>query len=107
MKKALLLVFVTLSLCPVMAQTTQRAAPANATFSNPLPVPFGDPYVLFTEGTYYMYGTGAGADKGFAAYSSKDMVHWKAEGQVYFHNNKNGWSDPNTPWEGAYWSTLR
>ena len=43
---------------------------------------------------YYMYGTGGGADKGFAAYSSKDLVHWKKEGQVYFHNNKNGWSDP-------------
>jgi beta-xylosidase len=51
-----------------------------------------------------MYGTGGGADKGFAAYSSKDLVNWKREGQVYFHNNKNGWSDPNASWGGAYWA---
>lgn len=86
-----------------VAQTTQPLTPANATFVNPLPVHLGDPYVLYTQGRYYLYGTG-GADKGFAAYSSQDMVNWKAEGQVYFHDNKRGWSDPNTPWEGAYWA---
>lgn len=75
-----------------------------ATYTNPLPVQFGDPYVLYTGGTYYMYGTGGGADKGFAAYSSKDLVQWKPEGQVYFHNNANGWSDPNAAWGGAYWA---
>jgi beta-xylosidase len=51
-----------------------------------------------------MYGTGGGADKGFSAYSSKDLVNWKPEGQVYFHNNKNGWSDPDASWGGAYWA---
>jgi beta-xylosidase len=51
-----------------------------------------------------MYGTGGGADKGFAAYSSNDLVNWKPEGQVYFHNNKNGWSDPDASWGGAYWA---
>ncbi len=83
------------------------AAPAQtspATYKNPLPVQFGDPYILRTKGHYYMYGTGGGADKGFSAYSSQDMVNWKAEGQVYFHNNKNGWSDPATAWDGAYWA---
>jgi beta-xylosidase len=74
------------------------------TFSNPLPVPLGDPYLLHTKGTYYLYGTGGGADKGFAAYSSKDMINWKREGQVYFHNNPHGWSDPKAKWEGAYWA---
>ncbi|WP_317168012.1 glycoside hydrolase family 43 protein [Spirosoma taeanense] len=69
-----------------------------------MPVQFGDPYVLFTQGKYYMYGTGAGADKGFMAYSSPDLVSWKPEGQVYFHDNKNGWSDPNAKWGGAYWA---
>jgi len=58
---------------------------------------------LHTKGTYYMYGTG-GANKGFAAYSSKDLVNWKKEGQVYFHDNKNGWSDPKASWDGAYWA---
>jgi beta-xylosidase len=89
---------------PALAQTTQNKPAAKATFSNPLPVQFGDPYVLFTGGRYYMYGTGGGADKGFAAYSSTDLVNWKPEGQVYFHDNKNGWSDPEASWGGAYWA---
>ena len=96
--------FTGLSLPSVMAQTTQSVATASATFSNPLNVQLGDPYVLHTSGMYYMYGTGGGADKGFAAYSSKDLVNWKSEGQVYFHDNKNGWSDPEAKWDGAYWA---
>ncbi|WP_129715791.1 glycoside hydrolase family 43 protein [Pedobacter sp. SYP-B3415] len=67
--------------------------------NNPLPVAFGDPYVLHDgSGTYYMYGTGGGARQGFSAYSSKDLKSWKAEGQVYFHNNENGWGN------GAFWA---
>jgi beta-xylosidase len=89
---------------PALAQTTQKEPAAKATFSNPLKVQFGDPYVLYTGGRYYMYGTGGGAEKGFAAYSSTDLVNWKEEGQVYFHDNKNGWSDPDASWGGAYWA---
>lgn len=51
-----------------------------------------------------MYGTGGGANRGFSAYSSKDLVNWKPEGQVYFQDNKNGWSDPDAAWGGAYWA---
>lgn len=87
----------------LQAQTAQTSSPNQTTFSNPLAVQLGDPYVLHTQGMYYMYGTG-GADKGFMAYSSKDLVNWKAVGQVYFHNNKNGWSDPKASWDGAYWA---
>lgn len=105
MKNILLLCFFTaLSLQSVIAQPTPSVATDKATFSNPLNVQFGDPYVLYTGGTYYMYGTGAGANKGFAAYSSKDLVNWKREGQVYFHDNQNGWSDPEASWGGAYWA---
>lgn len=88
---------------PLAAQNTAAKTSALATYQNPLPVKFGDPYVLRTNGMYYMYGTG-GADKGFAAYSSTNLVNWKPEGQVYFHNNPNGWSDPATAWDGAYWA---
>ena len=36
------------------------------TYSNPLSVQFGDPYVLLaSDGRYYMYGTGAGAVDGY------------------------------------------
>ena len=76
-----------------------------STYTNPLPVAFGDPYVLYVKGDrYYMYGTGGDAKNGFAAYSSSDLVNWKFEGQVYFADNKNGWSDPNAEWNGAYWA---
>ena len=80
MKKILLLnLFAAFFICPAIAQS--KSSDTTQTFSNPLKVQFGDPYVLLTNGTYYMYGTG-GADKGFAAYSSKDLVNWKPEGQV-------------------------
>lgn len=87
---------------PAEAQTSTAA---RATFTNPLKVDFGDPYVLHVKGDkYYMYGTGAGANNGFSAYSSADLVNWKPEGQVYFHDNPNGWSDPKAAWDGAYWA---
>lgn len=104
MKTAILLAFFASVLSvSATAQTAPKAATPKATFSNPLKIKMGDPYVLYTDGKYYLYGTG-GADKGFAAYSSADLVNWKAEGQVYFHNNKNGWSDPKASWDGAYWA---
>ncbi len=45
-----------------------------------------------------MYGTGGGAKNGFASYSSRDLVNWKFEGQVYYGNNENGWGT------GDYWA---
>lgn len=84
---------------PVNAQSTN-----DSTFSNPLKVTFGDPYVLHSNGMYYMYGTGSVARPGFAAYSSKDLVHWQPEGQVYLSDNKNGWGDTTAKWGGAYWA---
>jgi beta-xylosidase len=89
---------------PSTRAQTAKASKAR-TYTNPLPVEFGDPYVLHVKGDkYYMYGTGGDAKKGFAAYSSTDLVNWKSEGQVYFHDNKNGWSDPAASWGGAYWA---
>lgn len=75
-------------------------------FSNPLDVAFGDPYVIYDAVTarYYMYGTGGGANNGFAAYSSADLLNWEPEGQVYYASNENGWSDSTAAWGGAYWA---
>lgn len=88
--------------CALFAMCTPKSQPqsvSDATYTNPLPVQFGDPYVLYVPGDkYYMYGTGGGAKKGFSAYSSADMVNWKPEGQVYFGNNKNGWAEKD------YWA---
>lgn len=87
----------------VFAQQARQLKPT--TYKNPLPVAFGDPYVLHVKGDkYYMYGTGGGAKEGFSAYSSTDLVNWKPEGQVYFANNKNGWSMNDSVWNGAYWA---
>lgn len=70
------------------------------TYQNPLPVALGDPYVLYdqTEGHYYMYGTGGGAKDGFSAYSSKDLVNWEYEDQVYHGNTEDSWGI------GAFWA---
>lgn len=67
-------------------------------YSNPLPVAFGDPFVLSaSDGKYYMYGTG-GVEKGFAAYSSDNLVDWHFEGEVYSGNQPNSWTEKN------YWA---
>jgi beta-xylosidase len=63
----------------------------STTYTNPLSVEFGDPYVLQTGGKYYMYGTGGGAKDGFSAYTSTDLVTWTPVGQVYFGNNEKSW----------------
>ncbi|WP_186755456.1 glycoside hydrolase family 43 protein [Echinicola salinicaeni] len=66
---------------------------AQSTYSNPLDVEFGDPYILNDgDGKYYMYGTGGGAKDGFAAYSSDDLVNWEFEGQVYRGNTDESWA---------------
>lgn len=79
-------------------------AQSEHTYKNPLSVKLADPYVLNEDGKYYMYGTGGGARNGFAAYSSTDLVTWKHEGQVFYANNANGWSDSTAAWDGAYWA---
>jgi len=63
------------------------------TYSNPLDVAFGDPFILNDgNGKYFMYGTGGGATDGFAAYSSANLVDWKYEKQVYQGNTPDSWA---------------
>ena len=69
-----------------------------ATYTNPLPVAFGDPYILNDGGgKYYMYGTG-GVEHGFVTYSSTDMVNWKNEGRIFQGNTDSSWGI------GAFWA---
>lgn len=92
--KRLLLTYTILALLSIphtFAQNTKNITADTGTFSNPLPVQFGDPYVLKTKGMYYMYGTGAGAKNGFSAYSSIDLVHWKPLGQVFYGDSGRSW----------------
>lgn len=59
--------------------------------SNPLPVEFGDPYILkASNGIYYMVGTG-GVKDGFKMYSSTDLKNWKDEGRIYQGNTPASW----------------
>ena len=70
------------------------------TYTNPLPVTLGDPFVLLaSDHKYYMYGTYETAKlKGFGTYSSPNLKDWKYEGQVYFGNTSGSWTKKN------YWA---
>ena len=84
----------TFSSCVHKAQKEQQEK--SIVHTNPIPVQFGDPYVLLaSDGIYYMYGTGGGAVDGFSVYSSPDMVNWKAEGQVFRGNVPGSWGVAN------------
>ena len=61
---------------------TQEKTQRTATVTNPLPVKFGDPFILHaSDGRYYMYGTSLG--DGFEAYVSDDFVTWTPCGRIY------------------------
>ncbi len=89
------LVFISILVFSLYAEKSfsqlQEGSVIKGTFSNPIPVQFGDPYVLQANGKYYMYGTGGGAKDGFAAYESTDLVNWKTLGQVYFGTTGTSW----------------
>lgn len=60
-----------------------------------------DPYILFTEDTYYMYGTRNqttwGPADGFDVYVSKDLEDWDGPVEI-FHNDGSFWATEN------YWA---
>lgn len=90
--KKLVFIYILLSAFAPPATFAQVATQtAQNTYTNPMPVKFGDPYVLHTKGKYYMYGTGAGAKNGFSAYTSDDLVNWKELGQVFYGDSGKAW----------------
>lgn len=60
--------------------------------NNPVSIPFGDPFVLYSsiDETYYMYGTSENLN-GFKAYSSKNLSDWEDRGVIYDNNQENAW----------------
>lgn len=63
--------------------------------NNPLPVEFGDPYILkASDGIYYMVGTG-GVKDGFKMYTSTDLKEWKDNGRIYQGNIDKSWNIAN------------
>lgn len=96
MKKpyGLLLLLSALTIISCSSKQQENTNETVETYSNPIDVQFGDPYILDDgNGTYYMYGTGGGAVDGFSAYSSTDLVNWKPEGQVYTGNTESSWTE--------------
>lgn len=87
------LLFLSLALVAVLASCKEQKKSV-VTFTNPVPVAFGDPYILQgADGKYYMYGT-KGADKGYCAYVSDNLSDWKDLGFVY-EKNDNSWGVAN------------
>ena len=61
------------------------------TYSNPLSIEFGDPFILYSsDGKFYMYGTSG--ENGFRTYSSDDMINWKDEGLIYQGATPDSWT---------------
>lgn len=59
--------------------------------SNPLPIKFGDPFLLHSsDGKYYMYGTSL--EDGFEAFVSSDLMQWEPCGQVYKGGSPGQWN---------------
>ncbi len=69
----------------------QKAESAPMTVTNPLPMKFGDPFLLHaSDGKYYMYGTSL-AD-GFEAFVSDDLAEWTPCGRVYKGADSASWN---------------
>lgn len=65
-------------------------APVESTVANPIPLKFGDPYLLHaSDGRYYMYGTSM-AD-GFEAFVSDDLLNWESCGRIYQGGGQDQW----------------
>lgn len=71
---------------------------AQQTFTSSQPdikkVPFGDPFIMLWEGTYYAYGTQS--DQGIAMYVSDDLLNWhipaEAKNGIALHRD-DVWAD--------------
>lgn len=85
-----------ISLCVLLIATTAIAA--SPCIANPIPLKFGDPFLLHaSDGNYYMYGTSL-AD-GFEAFVSDDNLQtWKSVGQVYKGAQPGQWN------ENCFWA---
>jgi len=65
------------------------------TYNNPLSIPIADPFVLFDNGTYYLYGTDErDSSLGVPVLVSKDLVHWERKGRAFEKSDKT-WSKVN------------
>ena len=74
----------------MQARATENTA-EYVMLSNPLPVKFGDPFILpALDGKFYLYGTSL--SDGFEAYVSDNLVEWEKCGQVYKGGTDGQWN---------------
>lgn len=67
-------------------------------YSNPLPVKYGDPFILkASDGKYYMYGTD-GSVPGFKVYKSDNLTDWEYVTMAYEGAKENSWT------KDCYWA---
>jgi len=81
--------------CSGNKKNNSTEQPATATkaysFKNPIPVAFGDPFIIkASDGKFYMYGTSE--PNGYRAYSSDNLSDWKDEGLVYEGATADSWA---------------
>ncbi len=70
---------------------TDEGRGCDFSWSNPLPLKFGDPFLLHaSDGKYYMYGTSM--KDGFEAYVSDSLNRWEPCGRVYQGAGKDQWN---------------
>lgn len=82
---------VTIACILMAALTCACSGRREAEITNPLPMKFGDPFMLHaSDGRYYMYGTSL-AD-GFEAYVSDNLTDWQSIGQVYKGGDDDQWN---------------
>ena len=63
-----------------------------------------DPFVMLDGDTYYLYGTRAGnPNRGFEAFSSKDLKTWKREGYVIKTGRSLYWAPEVYKFDGKYY----
>lgn len=81
MKKHLFAVLLAAVLCVLFVVSAAAVTYTYDTaFTNPV-ANGADPFVLYDEGTYYLYATNDGSN-GYIAYTSTDLVNWHAAGYV-------------------------
>lgn len=72
------------------SEATAAADPLE--IANPLPIKFGDPFILHaSDGKYYMYGTSL--EDGFEAFVSDNLEHWDSIGRVYQGAAEGQWNE--------------
>lgn len=89
MKSCSLLIF---TLCISLPGRAQKN-----TYQNPVSDSLfvADPFVLFADSLYYLYGTSAG--DGFKYWTSRDLVHWEEQDYAY-RRTENSWG------QGSFWA---